>query len=229
MTATDENAEFDSVESLLPWYASGKLAPEELQRVEEALAEVPELRRRYELILEERAAAAALNEGLGAPSPRARERLFARLESAAPQTPERQHSGPGNWLAGLFSAWQPRSLALAGMAAALVAMIEAGVLATMFFGAPYRGTTYETASVSEKSAGGECHFLLLAIAPEATAAQIEHFLETYKASFADGPAAGGIYRIRVCEKSLTANELSAIVAAMRKESSIVRFVAPARP
>jgi hypothetical protein len=227
MTVTDENAEFDPVESLLPWYASGKLAPEELQRVEKALAEMPELQRRYALILEERAAVAALNEGLGAPSPRSREQLFARLESAGAEAPKRQ-LGLGDWLAGRFSSWQPRSLALAGMAAASVAMIEAGVLATMFLGAPRQGTTYETASVSEKSSGGQCVFLLLAIAPEATAAQILRFLETYKASFVDGPAAGGIFRIRLCDKSLTANGPSAIVAAMRKESGIARFVAPAR-
>jgi hypothetical protein len=227
MTIPDDNAEFDSVESLLPWYASGTLAPEELQRVEEALAEVPELRRRYELILEERAAAVALNEGLRVPSPQVRELLFARLESAAPQMPNRQLSGPRNWLAWRIFAWQPRTLVLAGMAAALVAIIEAGVLATMFLGAPRQGTTYETASVSGKSPGGECAFLLLAIAPESTAAQIQHFLESYKASFADGPAAGGIYRVRLCDKTLTTDELSAIVAAMRKES-IVRFVAPTR-
>ena len=226
MTATNENAEFDHVESLLPWYAAGKLAPEELLRVEEALAKVPELRRRYDLILEERAAVAALNEGLGAPSPRAREKLIARLESAVAETPKRLNFGLGNWLAGRFPAWQPRSLALAGMAAALVAMIEAGVLATLFLRAPRQGTIYETASVSSKAPGQECAFLLIAIAPEATAAQILHFLETYKASFVDGPRAGGIFRIRVCDKSLTANELSAIVASMRNESSIVRFVAP---
>lgn len=226
MNATDENAEFDTVESLLPWYASGQLAPGELQRVEEALANMPELRRRYDLILEERAAVAALNEGLGEPSPRAGEMLFARLESAAAEAPKRISFDLGSWLARRFSAWRPRTLAMAGLAAASVALIEAGVLATMFLGAPRQGATYETASVSRKSPGGECAFLLLAFAPEATAAQILHFLESYKASFAEGPAAGGIFRIRVCDKSLTANELGAIVTAMRKESNIVRFVAP---
>ena len=229
MNATDENAGIDSVESLLPWYASGKLAPEELRRVEEALAMAPELRRRYGLILEERAAVVALNEALGAPSPGSGE-LLARLASSAAEAEETRNSGVLNWLTGWFSGWPPRALALSGMAAALIAVIEAGVLAALFLRSPQQSTVFETASVSRtgSGAGKECAFLLLAFTPEATAAQIQSFLETFGASFADGPTAGGIYRTRLCGKTLSADGLSAIVASMRKESGIVRFAAPAR-
>lgn len=222
----EDQVEFDHVESLLPWYASGKLATEEILHVERALAEVPELRRRYDLILEERSAAVAVNESLGAPSPQAIEKLFARLESAAAGAPKSRNFDVGNWLAARFSAWRPRSLAWAGMAAALVAMIEAGLLAITFFGAAQKGTMYQTASVSKKTAEQDGAFLLIAFAPDATAAQILRFLEAHKASIIDGPVAGGIFRIRVSDKALTMNNLGAIVASMRNESTIVRFVAP---
>ncbi|MFZ0495219.1 MAG: hypothetical protein WBE80_07795 [Methylocella sp.] len=226
MTTNEHQAELDHVESLLPWYASGTLAPEEIPRVERTLAEEPELRRRYELILEERSATVAVNESLGAPSPRAIEKLFARLENAAAEAPKSRNFDVGSWLAARFSAWQPRSLAFAGMAVALVAMIEAGLLAMTFFGAAQKGATYQTASVSNKTAEQDGAFLLIAFAPDATAAQILHFLDAHKASIIDGPVAGGIFRIRVSDKALTTKDLGAIAASMRNESIIVRFVAP---
>ena len=88
MTTNENQAEFDPIESLLPWYASGTLASEEIPRVERALAAIPELQRRYDLIIEERAAAVAVNQTLGAPSPRAVEKLFARLENAPAGAPK---------------------------------------------------------------------------------------------------------------------------------------------
>jgi hypothetical protein len=227
MTTNEHRAEFDQVESLLPWYASGTLACEDIPRVERALAEAPELRRRYDLILEERSAAVAVNESLGAPPPpRAIEKLFARLESAAAEAPESRNFDVGRWLAARCSAWQPRSLAFAGMAAAVVAMIEAGLLAMTFFGAAQKDTPYQTASVSKTTAGQDGAFLLIAFVPDATAARILRFLEAHNASIIDGPAVGGIFRIRVSDKALTTKELGAIVASMRNESTIVRFVAP---
>ena len=120
MTTIVEQAEFDHLEGLLPWYASGKLTPEDVLHVERALARMPELRRRYDLILEERAASVNMHESLGTPSPRALERLFAQIESAAAEAPKSRRVDVGRWLAERFSNWQPSSLALAGMAVAFL-------------------------------------------------------------------------------------------------------------
>jgi len=221
----EDDVEFDHVESLLPWYASGKLAPEDMVRVERALAEVPELRRRYDLIIEERSAAVAMNESLGAPSSQAIEKLFARLDSEAAEAPKSRNFDVGSWLGARFSAWQPRSLAWAAVAMALVAMIEAGLLATIFFGAAQKGT-YWTVSVEKKTAEQDGAFLLIAFVPDATAAQILHFLEAHNASIIAGPIAGGVFRIRVSNKPLTQKGLADIVTFLRNESTIVQFVAP---
>jgi hypothetical protein len=228
MTTIVEQAEFDHIESLLPWYASGKLTPEEVLHVERALAQTPELRRRYDLILEEHAAAVAMHESLGAPSPRALEKLFARIDSEAAETPESRRIDVGRWLAERFSNWQPSSLALAGMAAAFVAMIEAGLLATLYFGPAKDGAIYQTASASKTATGQVGTFVLMAFVPDATAAQIQRFLEARKASIIEGPIAGGIFRVQVCDKALTTKDLDAIVTSMRNESTIVRFVAPTK-
>lgn len=226
MTTIEDQAEFDHVESLLPWYASGKLAPEDSRHVEQALAQMPELRRRYDLLLEERAATITVNESLGAPSPQALESLFARLESEGVKAPKSRNFDLGNWLAERFSTWQPRSLAFAGIAAALVVLIEAGLLATMYFGPAQKGATYQTASVSQKAAEQNGTFLLIAFVPDATMGQILRVLEAHKATIVDGPLVGGIFRIQVSDKALTASELGAIVGSMRNESATVRFVAP---
>jgi anti-sigma factor RsiW len=222
----EDQVEFDYVDSLLPWFVSGKLAPEDILLVERALAEVPELRMRHDLILEERSAVVAVNESLGAPSARALEKLLARLESVPAGAPKSRNFGAGSWLAARFSAWQPRSLAWAGMAVVLVAIIEAGLLAIMFSGAAQKGTTYWTVSVAKKTAEQDGAFVMIAFVPDATAAQIMAFLEAHKASIIDGPVAGGIFRIRVSDKALTTKDLGAIVGFLRNESTIVRFVAP---
>ena len=222
----EDRVEFDRLESLLPWYANRTLAPEDALQVERALVEIPELRRRYDLILDERSAAAAVNESLGAPSPRAIDKVFARIDNAAAETPKSRNFAIGSPLAARFFAWRPRLLAGVGMAAALVAMIEAGLLAIMFFGTAQKGATYWTVSVAKKTIEQDGSFLLIAFVPDATTSQIVHFLEAHHASIVDGPIASGIFRIRLSDKALTPKELGAIVAFLRNESTIVRFVAP---
>ncbi|WOJ91633.1 hypothetical protein RZS28_19425 (plasmid) [Methylocapsa polymorpha] len=225
MTDGDQ-VSLEQLETLLPWYASGKLAPEDVLQIEQALASVPELRRRFELILEERDAAVILNESLGAPSLQAIEKLFARLDTATTKAPINEHKAVQSWLAARFSAQRPPWLVWMGMAAAVVAIVEAGLLAIMFLGVAEKGTTYWTVSVAKKTTEQDSAFLLIAFMPDATAAQIRHFLETHNASIVEGPIAGDIFRIRVGDKALAPKELGAIIAFLRNEGTIVRFVAP---
>lgn len=91
-------------EWLAPWHAAGTLGLCEARAAEQAMAERPELARRFEMIREERAATIRSNEALGAPSVRAFEMLMAGiaaveaaqpspLPSAAPAGPSRQWLG----------------------------------------------------------------------------------------------------------------------------------------
>jgi anti-sigma-K factor RskA len=75
------------IESLLPWYATGTLSSSDAERVEQALAEDSVLAQRYELVLEEIAAAIHLNDTLGSPSGRAMEKLFAAIDAEEAHVP----------------------------------------------------------------------------------------------------------------------------------------------
>ncbi len=76
-----EAPERQEIEELLPWHAAGTLSRRDAQRVEEALARDPELARRYALVREEFGETIHLNETLGAPSARALEKLFAKIDA----------------------------------------------------------------------------------------------------------------------------------------------------
>jgi hypothetical protein len=69
------------IEALLPWHAAGTLSRRDADRVEQALAEDPELARRYDLVRQELAETIHLNETLGEPSARAIEKLFAAIDA----------------------------------------------------------------------------------------------------------------------------------------------------
>jgi hypothetical protein len=73
--------EREELDILLPWHAAGTLDRRNAERVEEALADDRELSRRFELAGDERDETIYLNETLGAPSARAKEKLFAAIEA----------------------------------------------------------------------------------------------------------------------------------------------------
>jgi hypothetical protein len=75
------------IESMLPWHATGALSDSDAERVEQALAEDAVLAQRYELVLEEMAAAIQLNDTLGSPSERAMDKLFAAIDAEETRLP----------------------------------------------------------------------------------------------------------------------------------------------
>jgi hypothetical protein len=87
MNAINEEPERHEIEALLPWHAAGTLSRRDANRVEHALAGDRELARQYELIREELVETIHLNETLGAPSPRAIERLFAAIDAEEARAP----------------------------------------------------------------------------------------------------------------------------------------------
>ena len=90
MTAINKQPGRHEIEELLPWYARGTLSGRDAERVEQALAGDRELARRYELVRRELAETTRLNEALGAPSARAREKLFAAINAEEARAPRRR-------------------------------------------------------------------------------------------------------------------------------------------
>ena len=112
-TINKETPERDEIEELLPWHAAGTLSRRDTQRVEQALANDPELARRYAMVREELGETILLNETLGAPSGRAMEKLFAKID-AEPARKQVTSLNLGARVAEFFASLSPRTLAWSG-------------------------------------------------------------------------------------------------------------------
>jgi anti-sigma factor RsiW len=223
MNAANEN-EVSEVELLLPWHAAGTLNHRDTQRVEAALASDPELARRYELVCEELGQTIELNESLGAPSARAMQALFAKLD-AEPARARPVSLNAGARVREFLASLSPRTLAWSASAAAIAILLQAGVIAGIVYKAngPIGAANYQTASVSE-SVSGEGSYALVRFQPQANAADIEKFLESNKLSLAGGPLAGGLYRVQVAAKKIPQADLAGLVKKLQ-EDKVVGFIA----
>src|SRR5919107_5411011 len=96
----------EDVELLLPWHAAGTLSRRDAERVEQALANDNELASRYELVREELGEAIRLNESLGAPSARAMQSLFAKID-AEPARQPRMSFNIGAWMTSFIATFRP--------------------------------------------------------------------------------------------------------------------------
>ena len=114
----------DDIETLLPWHAAGTLSPRDARRVEDALARDPELAKRYALVREELGEAIRLNESLGAPSTRAMDALFKKID-AEPARRQRVSLNLAQRAAEFFASLSPRTLAWSATGAAIAIMLQA--------------------------------------------------------------------------------------------------------
>lgn len=224
MTTNEKEAPISDIEALLPWHAAGTLSRRDSQRVEEALARDPELARRYALVREELGETIHLNETLGAPSARAMETLFAKID-AEPKRGSAGSTGAGSFsMSARFTDWlenlTPRTLAFAGGAAALAILLQAGFIATVVMKQQSGG--YETAS-APSTAPGVGAFTLVRFAPQASFDDINKFLEANKLSIVSGPAPGGLYKVRVGENTMSKDEVDGVVRKLQA-SKLVGFV-----
>jgi anti-sigma factor RsiW len=222
MNATRQEApERREIEELLPWHAAGTLSRRDAQRVEEALARDPELARRYALVREELGETIHLNESLGAPSPRAMEKLFAAID-AEPARRQAASLNFGTRISEFFASLSPRTLAWSAGAAVVAILLQAGLLTGIMLNET-KTSDYQTASAptTDPEVGA---FTLIRFAPQASADDITRFLEANKLSIAAGPMAGGLYKVRVAVTGIPKAELARIVKKLQ-EDKVVSFIA----
>ena len=211
----------DDVELLLPWHAAGTLSRRDAARVEAALANDNELASRYELVREELGEAIRLNETLGAPSARAMQDLFAKIDAEPARTAKPSFSF-GAWLTNFVAGFQPRTLAYGASAAALAIVLQAGILAGVFV--KEGGVNPMIPAGLEQVQDGA--FVSVRFNPQASAEDITKFLSDNKAAVVGGPASGGMYKLRLSDRSLSESELSAVVKTM-SASPVIAFAAKA--
>jgi anti-sigma-K factor RskA len=193
------------IEALLPWYAAGTLRRRDRQRVADALRKDPTLARHVDLVREELAETIHLNETLGAPSPRAADKLMAAID--AEDVAARKRASPGAWLTGFFANLTPRTLAIAASFAVLAIALQASMLVGVLTNPP-------SSMISTERHGT---FAMVRFARQASAAEITNFLQNYQAALVDGPTPGGLYRVRLAMTSLAKEELGRIIEKMRRE------------
>ena len=222
MNATKQEApEREEIEELLPWHAAGTLSRSDAQRVEEALARDPELARRYELVRNELGETIHLNETLGAPSARAMEKLFAKID-AEPARSSGVPLGLSSRISEFFGSLSPRTLAWSASAAAVAILLQAGLIAGVMLNET-KTPGYQTASAPTTDPGVGA-FTLIRFAPQASSDDITKFLESNKLSIAAGPMAGGLYKVRVAVTGIPKGELTRIVKKLQ-EDKVVSFIA----
>ncbi|MGA9500404.1 MAG: hypothetical protein WBV52_09240 [Pseudolabrys sp.] len=215
-----EAPERQEIEELLPWHAAGTLSRRDAQRVEDALANDPELARRYALVREEFGETIHLNETLGAPPARALEKLFAKID-AEPERRQAVSLNLGSRIGEFFASLSPRTLAWSASAAAIAILLQAGLLADIMLKETKTG--YETASAPTTDPGVGA-FTLIRFAPQASSDDITKFLEVNKLSIAAGPMAGGLYKVRVAVTGIPKGELANIVKKLQQDK-VVGFIA----
>jgi hypothetical protein len=242
MTASNEMApERRQLDELLPWHAAGTLARHEAERVEAALAVDAMLARHYEIVREELAETIHLNETLGAPSARPMEKLFAAIDADGSPTRRARSFAVTERLTRVLAGFRPHALALSAVAV-LAIIVQAGVIAHLYLGQH----SYQSASVEAGAPSGPRTDALIRFVPQASAADVTKFLESYRASIVEGPLAGNLYRIRIAGVEQPQQHVSTVeptrvehaavgpsqelvrtIERMRAESAIVGFVAPA--
>jgi hypothetical protein len=220
MNATDKDMPGD-IEALLPWHAAGTLSSQDSERVEEALARDPELARRYAMVRDELGETILLNETLGAPSARAMETLFKKID-AEPARPMKSRLSLGARITSFVAALSPRTLAYAGGVAVLAIVLQAGIIAGIAIkDKPAGGYVTASAPASNPGVGA---FTLIRFAPQATQDDVTKFLTENNFSIMAGPVSGGLYRVRVATSALPKPELAALVKKLQ-DNKIVGFIA----
>jgi anti-sigma-K factor RskA len=223
MNAADNN-EASEIELLLPWHAAGTLSVRDAQRVEAALADDPELARRYESVREELGQTIELNESLGAPSARVMADLFAKIDAEPARRPALSVT-LATRVREFFASRSPRTLAWSAGAAAFAIVLQAGVIAGVLLKehAGNRTESFETASAL-MSAPGSGTYAMIRFQPHANAGDITQFLETNELSITGGPVAGGLYRVMVASTKLQRDALIDRIKKLQQDK-VVGFIA----
>ena len=226
------------IELLLPWYAVGTLDPNDIKRVEEALARDPAIARQYAAIQREYAETIALNETLGAPSMRAMQRLFAAID-AEPAQAATVSRGAGRRLLDFLGGLSPRALAWSASFGILLVLVQAGIIATVLMRsqpASYQTASFDnsrarlaqapinapvsaeplTRALGPQSAAAPVH-VLVRFAPDARISDITALLNNYQASIIDG-AKGGMFTLQL--GAMSKDDADGLIARLKREKIV---------
>jgi anti-sigma-K factor RskA len=217
-TLSKEAPERQDIEALLPWHAAGTLNRRDCERVEQALAADRELARRYDLVREELNETIHLNESLGAPSARAMEKLFAKIDAEAPVVRRASFDLAGKVME-FLSSLSPRTLAWSATAAAVAIIVQAAVLTTVVV----RDQGGQDFSLASHGAGTKS--AVVRFTPQARADEITRFLNLHNMVVVKGPLKGSLYEIQLTAAVAPKADFAKVIQKMKSETRLVEFIA----
>lgn len=220
------HTERDEVELLLPWYESGRLDAADEARVEEFLANDPDLAARLALIREERETAIALNEASGAPGPGALDRLMDKISEEEGVSPTTQAHSASGWFSRLFGVSGSPALSWAAAAAAFLIVVQAATISHLLISDGQPGSSYEV--VTEGPVGDvQGTFAFVQFANEAKAAAIAEFFSDLDVIVVDGPKPGGVFKVRVSDTQLSDAALAESLKKLLANQMLILSAVPA--
>jgi len=210
------------IDALLPWHAAGTLNALDTRRVDEALANDPELAKQYAAIQEEYAETILLNESLGAPSSRVMQKLLAAIDAE----PVRKSYASFNLsarVAGFFVNLSPRTLATAAAVATVALLLQAGMIGAVLM--KHQSGNFQTASLSGNERQSEIGpSASVRFAPDAQVADVTAFLDTYHATIVDG-AKNGMFRLQFGGHPMSPHDIAELMTKLQNEKIISLAVA----
>jgi hypothetical protein len=209
------------MEMLLPFHAARSLDARDARRVDEALARDPALARQYALIREEYAQTIQLNEGLGAPSARAMQKLFAAIEAEPPRKASVSRN-PFAQLGAFLASLSPRTLAWSASLGALALLVQASVIGAVLI--EHRTPTFQMGSLSSSppatrgSGAVVSPRALVRFAPAAGASEVAAMLDSYHATMVEG-GGGGMFRLQF-DRPMTNDEAAGLMSRLQREKVV---------
>ncbi len=212
------------IETLLPWYVTGKLSDADVEKVDRYISDHPDLAMQLDLINSERLETTLINEEITVPSSISIDRLMAGMDDAF--GPEQKPANI-NWFRSVWSdissAFKLPVVQFAGVAAALLIVIQSVSIGVLVQNNKTTGGAYTTASGPETSDSDGIE-MLVTFNQSATAIEISNLLEETNGSIVKGPLAGGFYRIKFSIQEKSPEKIDALAKALQARKNIIEFI-----
>ncbi len=225
---TDSFSEREEIEMLLPWFATGRLAADEKERVAAYLRQHPEMQRQVELIRDEHHATIVANEALKGPAPGGLDRLRQSIAAEA-TTLDKAKAGLGGWLSEmgrLFSSPTPAAVRWAGAAAVVLMLVQAAFIGTLVSRQGPAGPGSYTTASGEKPAAVQGTRVLIRFSPTAGAGQIADALAAANAEIVGGPKPGGLFEVRISKDVLSDTDRDALIGKLQANEGLIELIVP---
>lgn len=216
-TNPETPSERNEIEMLLPWYASGRLDPADVARVETYLSAHPEMQDRLDLVRKEQNETHYLNTSTTAKPATSADQFMSEVAGVRSDN----RAGLLSWIGDLFRAPGMHSARWAAAAAALVILIQA--TAIVMLAVPQGETQYRQAS-GEIQPSAQGTFVLVRFSADADMSGIAKLLIDLDMKITEGPLAGGLFKVRIGDSQMSGEDRKSLTKALSDRKDLVAFV-----